>query len=409
MMKLRRILNTTITLLFVLDITLAQAQTTKKDQLEARRIELRKEIEKINSLLFSNQSKKKSQTALIEDLNYKLSVTNNLIKVTNQQANLLTRSIANNQKEITQLRDELSILKENYAKTIQKSYKNKSEQSRVMFLLSSENFRQAYKRLQYMNQYAKVQQKQAEDIKVKAKKLQDLNLGLVKQKEEKDKLIAENKVIQKQLEADRKQHESVMADIKKDLSKYASQIKDKQKEVNKIDQEIDRIIKAEIAKSNKKAGKTSTYESGFALTAEAKLVAADFLNNKGKLPWPVEKGVVRLRYGKQRSLIDPKLEIQSNGVRIATERAAKVRAVFKGTVLAVMVQKTSNPVVLIQHGNYITAYGNLQRVFVKKGDEISTKQEIGEVFTDSEGETMLKFSIYKNNASQNPAEWIYKM
>lgn len=409
MMKLRRILNTTITLLFVLGITLAQAQTTKKDQLEARRIELRKEIEKINSLLFSNQSKKKSQTALIEDLNYKLSVTNNLIKVTNQQANLLTRSIANNQKEITQLRDELSILKENYAKTIQKSYKNKSEQSRVMFLLSSENFRQAYKRLQYMNQYAKVQQKQAEDIKVKAKKLQELNLGLVKQKEEKDKLIAENKVIQKQLEADRKQHESVMADIKKDLSKYASQIKDKQKEVNKIDQEIDRIIKAEIAKSNKKAGKTSTYESGFALTAEAKLVAADFLNNKGKLPWPVEKGVVRLRYGKQRSLIDPKLEIQSNGVRIATERAAKVRAVFKGTVLAVMVQKTSNPVVLIQHGNYITAYGNLQRVFVKKGDEISTKQEIGEVFTDSEGETMLKFSIYKNNASQNPAEWIYKM
>jgi len=197
MMKLRRILNTTITLLFVLGITLAQAQTTKKDQLEARRIELRKEIEKINSLLFSNQSKKKSQTALIEDLNYKLSVTNNLIKVTNQQANLLTRSIANNQKEITQLRDELSILKENYAKTIQKSYKNKSEQSRVMFLLSSENFRQAYKRLQYMNQYAKVQQKQAEDIKVKAKKLQDLNLGLVKQKEEKDKLIAENKVIQK--------------------------------------------------------------------------------------------------------------------------------------------------------------------------------------------------------------------
>ncbi len=393
----------------LLGITSAQAQNNKKDQLEARRIELRNEIKKINNLLFSNQNKKKDQTALIEDLNYKLSVTNNLIKVTNQQANLLTRSINNNQKEISQLRDELTILKENYAKTIQKSYKNKSEQSRVMFLLSSDNFRQAYKRLQYMNQYAKVQKQQAEDIKVKAKKLQDLNLDLVKQKEEKDKLIAENKVIQNQLEADRKQHQSIMAEIKKDLNKYASQIKEKQREAAKIDEEIDRIIKAEIAKSNKKAGKTSTYKSGFALTAEAKLIAADFISNKGKLPWPVEKGIVKLRYGKQRSPINPSVEIQSSGVRIATEKDAKVRAVFKGKVLAVMVQKKSNPVVLIQHGNYITAYGNLKTVYVKKGEQISTKQEIGEVFTDSDGQTLLKFSVYKNNASQNPAEWVYKM
>ena len=393
----------------LLGITSAQAQNNKKDQLEARRIELRNEIKKINSLLFSNQNKKKDQTALIEDLNYKLSVTNNLIKVTNQQANLLTRSINNNQKEISQLRDELTILKENYAKTIQKSYKNKSEQSRVMFLLSSDNFRQAYKRLQYMNQYAKVQKQQAEDIKVKAKKLQDLNLDLVKQKEEKDKLIAENKVIQNQLEADRKQHQSIMAEIKKDLNKYAAQIKEKQREAAKIDEEIDRIIKAEIAKSNKKAGKTSTYKSGFALTAEAKLIAADFISNKGKLPWPVEKGIVKLRYGKQRSPINPSVEIQSSGVRIATEKDAKVRAVFKGKVLAVMVQKKSNPVVLIQHGNYITAYGNLKTVYVKKGEQISTKQQIGEVFTDSDGQTLLKFSVYKNNASQNPAEWVYKM
>ncbi|WP_417557055.1 murein hydrolase activator EnvC family protein [Mesoflavibacter zeaxanthinifaciens] len=400
----------TFSLMFLLlGITSAQAQNNKKDQLEARRIELRNEIKKINNLLFSNQNKKKDQTALIEDLNYKLSVTNNLIKVTNQQANLLTRSINNNQKEISQLRDELTILKENYAKTIQKSYKNKSEQSRVMFLLSSDNFRQAYKRLQYMNQYAKVQKQQAEDIKVKAKKLQDLNLDLVKQKEEKDKLIAENKVIQNQLEADRKQHQSIMAEIKKDLNKYAAQIKEKQREAAKIDEEIDRIIKAEIAKSNKKAGKTSTYKSGFALTAEAKLIAADFISNKGKLPWPVEKGIVKLRYGKQRSPINPSVEIQSSGVRIATEKDAKVRAVFKGKVLAVMVQKKSNPVVLIQHGNYITAYGNLKTVYVKKGEQISTKQEIGEVFTDSDGQTLLKFSVYKNNASQNPAEWVYKM
>ena len=400
----------TLSLMYLLfGITSAQAQNNKKDQLEARRIELRNEIKKINKLLFTNQNKKKDQTALIEDLNYKLNVTSNLIKVTNQQANLLTRAINNNQKEMSQLRDELSILKENYAQTIQKSYKNKSEQSRVMFLLSAENFRQAYKRLQYMNQYAKVQQQQAEDIKIATKKLQGLNLDLAKQKAEKNKLIAENKVIQQQLEIDRKQQQSIMMAIKKDLNTYTTQIKEKQREAAEIDREIDRIIKAEIAKSNKKAGKTSNYESGFALTAEAKLVAADFLNNKGKLPWPVEKGVVKLRYGKQRSLIDPKLEIQSNGVRIATEKDAKVRTVFKGKILAVMLQKKSNPVVLIQHGNYITAYGNLKKVYVKKGQSVATKQYIGEVFTDSDGQSLLKFSVYKNNTSQNPSEWVYKM
>ncbi|AXO80830.1 peptidase M23 [Olleya aquimaris] len=410
-MKLRLLLLS-ITFLVLLGNTSALAQKNKIDQLEAQRLEIKNQIKQINNLLFKNQSKHKSQTSLIEDLNYKLNVRRNLIKVTNQQANLITRSINTNQKKISNLREELAILKDNYAKTIRNTYKNKSSQSRVMFLLSSNDFRQAYKRLQYMNQYSKYQKQQGENIKEKAAKLQSLNLELSKQKADKDKLIAENREVQKALEVDMKQHEQIMASIKKDLKKYTAQVKQKQKEAKAIDREIDRIIKEAIANSNKKAGKTNTKANSsttFALTPEAKLLAADFLSNKGKLIWPVEKGLVKVKYGIQRHPTDASLSINSRGVRIATEENAIVRTVFKGEVLKIIVQKRGNPTVLIKHGNYITAYHNLKKIYVKTGDKVATKQQIGEVFTDGTGETLLWFSLYKNNSSINPAEWIYKM
>jgi septal ring factor EnvC (AmiA/AmiB activator) len=396
--------------LFLLANSLLFSQSNKQLELEERRQELRREIQQINELVSKNKSKEKSQLSLIEDLNYKISVRNNLIKVTNQQANLLTREIHVNQKKITTLRDELKVLKENYAAMIVKSHKSKNEQSRVMFLLSSSNFDQVYKRLQYMKQYADYQKEQGEMIKSKTAELQKINIDLLKQKENKQKLIAENKIAQKTLIIEQKQHESLMNTIKKDLNKYALQIKSKQREANKIDKEIDKIIAAAIANSSKVAEKTTNTAGGLALTPEEKVLAANFVSNKGSLPWPVEKGLIKLRYGKQRHPIVKTATIQSNGVRIATEKSAKVRAVFNGEVSAVIVIKNGNPTVLIQHGNYYTAYKNLAKVYVKKGDKVKTKQNIGEVFTNpSNGETVLSFSVFKERNTQNPSEWIYKM
>ena len=146
-------------------------------------------------------------------------------------------------------------LNSNYAAMIVKSYKSKNEQSRIMFLLSSQDFKQAYKRLQYIKQYADYQKQQGETIKVKTQELQDINISLSKQKQEKDKLIADNRVMQKSLERERKQHETLMKAIQNNLNKYTSQIRQKQREADRIDREIDNIIKAAIAASNKKAGK----------------------------------------------------------------------------------------------------------------------------------------------------------
>lgn len=411
MMHCRNIAKPLFLLMFFLSSVFAFSQGNKQAELEARRQELRQEIKKINELQAENKSKEKSELSLIQEYNYKISVINNLIKVTNQQANLLTRDINNNQNKITSLRQELETLKQDYAGMVVKSYKSKNQQSRVMFLLSSNDFKQAYKRLQYIKQYSDHQKQQGEAIKTKTAELQQTNRELAKQKEEKQQLIAENRELQKSLENDRAQHQSIMNTIRKNINRYASQIKQKQQEAQRIDREIENIIKAAIANSNRKAGNTSaSSSSGFALTAEEKLLAANFTSNKGKLPWPLERGYVTVGYGTQPHPIDKSLTFISPGVRIATEKGAQVRAVFDGEVIGIVLIRNANPTVMIRHGNYTTAYKNLSKVFVKEGDKVTTKQPIGEVFTNpSNGETILNFSIYKESSTENPAAWIYKM
>ena len=385
-----------------------QAQSNKQKKLEEKRQKYIRELKQLNTILFSNKKKEKSVITLVEDLNYKVSVRRNLIKITNDQANLLTREINTNQREITNLRAQLKQLKDSYAKMLVKSYKSKSEQSRVMFLLSSDNFKQAYKRLQYIKQYADYQKEQGEAIKLKTQKLQALNISLLKQKDDKQKLIKENRLAKKQLEIEVKDQKTLMASIRKDLGKYTSQIKRKQQEINRLDKEIDRLIRLAIAESNKKAGKSSS-SKGFALTPEARRLAANFESNKGKLPWPVKRGVVKQRYGKQKSLLDKTITITSSGIKIATEKNAKVKAVFDGEISEILVMKNANPAIMIRHGNYLTIYTNLAKISVNKGDKVKTGQVIGEVFTNKKtGQTMLGFRVSKNVDYQNPAYWLLK-
>ncbi|MDG3583318.1 murein hydrolase activator EnvC family protein [Galbibacter pacificus] len=393
------------------------AQTDEQKELEARKERLQEEIQQFNTLLSQKRKEKTNVLEDVEDLDHKIKIRKELIKVTNQQTDLIQRQINNNINKISKLRDDLKELKADYAEMIRKSYKSSSQQSRLMFLLSSENFLQAYKRLQYMKQYANYRKEQAAEIQAKTKELQQLNDGLVVQREEKENLIAENRKEQESLERELNTQKGLIASIKEKEEEYASQIRQKQRQADEIDRQIDRLIKEAIAKANA-ANKETTAEtrenatksSNFALTAEAKLVDADFVANKGKLPWPVEKGVIKMRYGKQPHPVVKSVTIQSNGVRIATEKGARARAIYRGKVLAVQAIKGGNKAVLIQHGNYISVYNNLGKVYVKEGDNVVTKQEIGEVFTSpSNNETVLKFMIYDNNHTDNPANWIYRM
>ena len=387
----------------------ANAQSQRQQELEEKRRELQQEIREITKLLFAGKKEKKSVVSAVEDLNYKISVRKNLIRITNQQANLLTREINANQDEISTRRVKLKALKEAYADMIVKSYKNRARDNKLMFLLSSSSFQLAYRRLQYIKQYADYQRQQAEIIKVETKQLQLLNQDLLVQKKDKQKLVGENKAAKLILDKELKDQQAFIESIQKNLAKFSAQIKDKQKASEKLDKEIRKLIREAIAASNKKAGK-SVKSRTFSMTPEQKVLAANFTANKGKLPWPVASGVVTMRFGTNPSPIDPSIKIKSNGVRIATNKGEPVRAVFDGVVQGIMTPKNGNNTIMIRHGNYITVYKNLSKFYVSKGEKVNTKQVLGEVITNkASGESILSFGIYKDSAIQNPSIWVYKL
>ena len=395
-------------------ISFGNAQPDKQKELEDKRIKIIQEIEKINALLFKTSGQKKSLLTQVEDISQRIYAQENLIKVTNRQANLLTRNINNNLQKMEQLRDELRELKDDYAAMINKSYKSKSQQSRVMFLFSSENFLQAYKRLQYMKQYARQRKKQGEGIRDKTILLQELNTDLIAKKKKKKSLIVENQEAKRELQREKKDQEILVASLRKDEGNFSSQIKKKERQAAAIEKEIENLIKEAIAKSNREAAKKSSKKVSksktLALTPEAKLLAANFTSNKGKLIWPVQRGIVSQSFGSHRHPQFPNVTTNNNGVDITTEANAKARAVFSGEVMQIQQIKGANQAIFIRHGNYITIYGNLATVSVKKGDKVSSKQNLGTIYKNPLNEkTVLKFYLYKNSQKMNPADWVYKM
>ena len=398
----------TICCFLIISVATSQSTSARQKALEEQKKRLQQEIKQINTILFSNIRKEKSVISKVEDLDLKISVRSQIVKVNNQQANLLTRQINVNQRDITNLRSELKNLKKDYANMIVKSYKSKSSQNRLMFLFSSADFLQAYKRIQYMKQYANFRKKQGEEISEKTQTIQNLNKTLLDQKSIKEALVAENKIVQTTLMKERKFQQNLIRSIKSKSRSLTLEIKQKQRQSAAIDKEIERLIREAIAASNKLAGKAS--KNVFALTPEAKLLAKNFVANKGKLPWPVEKGVVTQRFGTQPHPLVKTTMIKSNGVTIATNPKSKARAVFDGEVMAILSFKGSNPAVLIKHGNFITTYKNIAKVYVRKGQKVKSKQPIGEIFTHPQsGKTTLQFSVFNELKPQNPKNWIYKL
>ncbi|MDO9260870.1 MAG: peptidoglycan DD-metalloendopeptidase family protein [Flavobacteriaceae bacterium] len=387
------------------------AQTDRK-QLEEQRIQLQNEIKTINTLLSKTKKEGKNLVSQIADLNQKIKIRTKLIANINEEANIIQREIRKNERQIKDLEFELAILKRDYADMIYRSYKSKSKHSRLMFVLSADNFNQAYRRFQYMKQYTSYRKKQGEEIERKTNKLLGLTDTLKVKKADKIILLNEKKTEQERIEQEKKAQEKLVTQVKKKEKQYIAQIRAKEAQERKIDAQIERLIRDEIAKSNKKAGvttKETKASTGFVLTAEAKALASKFTENKGKLPWPVVKGLVVRGYGKQAHPTLPGISVESNGIYIETEDGAKARAVFEGTVLAIQ-SVNGQFAIYIQHGNYISIYNNLEQVYVKKGDKVATKQEIGLIHTDRvTDKTILKFQMWRDTNRENPTSWIYNM
>ncbi|HEU4788181.1 MAG TPA: peptidoglycan DD-metalloendopeptidase family protein [Flavobacterium sp.] len=403
-------------LFFLCTTSVIWGQESQQEKLEKRKAEIQQEILDNEKLLQSVKKKEKSAVNVIILQSNKIKLKEKLIHTTEKQTKILSNDMYINQMKINKLNRELVILKEDYAKMIVKSYKSRSEQSRAMFLLSSENFLQAYKRAQYMKQYTSYRKMQGEEIKSKTDELLGYNEKLNIQKAAKKKLLAENTKEKLSLEKEKREQQKLVNSIKKDKKKITAEIKRKQQESRAIDRQIDRLIREAIAAANRKAASenpnapVAAYTSSkIVLTAESKILADNFRANRGKLPWPVEKGFVSLPFGDQPHPVYPSLVVHNSGVEITTEQGSNARAVFGGEVTSVIVLSPVNKAVMIQHGDCFTVYQNLSSVFVSKGEKVNIKQSLGKIRTNGEGKTILKFTISQNTTYNNPASWLYNM
>lgn len=409
----------TLLLLCVTTLTFAQPN---QEELEQKKQKLLKEIQEKEAQLQSVRSKEKSVVKLLQIQKEKIGLKENLIHTTEKQTKLISNNIYLNQRQVNRLNKELKELKEDYAAMIVKSYKSRSTHSRAMFLLSSEDFSQAYKRFQYMKQYNSYRKMQGEEIKRKTTELEDYNAKLGGQKTEKEKLLAEQEKQRQELVKEKLDQEKIANSLKKDKKQIAAEIKKKQQETKKIDAQIQKLIRDAIAEANRKAAaakakanpKTTTAaetkaietSTKIVLTPEGQIISNNFKANKGRLPWPVEKGAITLGYGNQAHPVYKSLVIHNSGIEITTESGANARAVFAGEVTKVIVISPLNKAVCVQHGDYFTVYQNLSSVNVSAGDKVTAKQALGKVRTNAEGKTVLKFMVSQNTTYANPQQWI---
>lgn len=410
-MNIKKIIYILVVLLLVVPSTVVAQKSKKRKRLEARRVQLQKDKVYINALLSNAKRKEKNLLTDLKDTKAKIRISEKLIDAISSETVELNSDIYANQQIINNNKKELVGLKKEYGDIIFKSYKSRSKNNKLLFLLSSDNFFQAYKRLQYIKQYASYRKNQGLQIQQKTEQIEALVDSLKQKKELKQELLSSKKQEQNQITKRKKKKEKLLSSIKQKESKYKKQIRSFIAEEKRINAQINRLIKNAIKASNKRSGKKSTSKKfEFTLTAEAKVLASKFYQNKGKLPWPVKKGYVSTYYGKQPHPVYKTLTIQSNGVRITTQKSSKARAVFEGTVMAIQLMTGNRKAVLIKHGNYITVYKNLEKILVRKGSRVKIKQEIGTIFTDKiTGKTILDFVLLRNTKTQNPASWIYKM
>lgn len=371
-------------------------------ELQKQKEDAAREIEFTTRLLTEAQKNEKASLTKLNLLNSKIRQRNNLIAAINSEIGLYDEFISNNNLAVDMLEGDLKKLKDEYAEMIRLAYKNRQSGDVLLFMLSADNFNQAYRRLLYTRRYSDYRKNQVEMIGSVQDVLNGSIKKLEKQKAVKQQLVSETQQERQQLSKEQSQQNQELQKLKDQKRNLEKRLREQRKIEEQLEREIQRIIEEEARKSREAGG------SGFALTPEQKLIGDNFEQNKLRLPWPVERGIIVERFGIHQHPVLTNVQVRNNGVNIATETGAKVRAIFNGEVTRVFGISGGNTAVIIRHGSYLSVYSNLREVVVKKGDKVSTKQEIGTVFTDfdDDNKTILKFQIWHESQKMNPEDWI---
>lgn len=404
-------------LIALLSATGGYAQKKTKESLQKQINTLQKEIETANKLLKETSKNKEVTLNQVTILDKKIQNRQELINAYNEQIKILDKNIKQGESNIKKLGGELKKLRGELSKMILFAYRNRSHYDQLEFFFAAEDFNQAMRRMRYIQQFTDARKTKMEQIASTQKRVSDEVEANRKAREEQAALLAEEKAQQEALKKEKEELNAQVAQLKKKEGSIQQSIKDKQAQAKKFQKQIDDIIAEEIrlaneraaaeAKKNKKSGTTKTDK--MALTPAEKILSTTFSNNKGNLPWPVERGVISSSYGKHASAISDKVTITNNGVDIATTENAKARCVFEGVVVSVVRPSASNIGVIIRHGDYFTVYSQLDEVYVNRGDKVTTKQNIGKVHTDrSEGKTEIHFELRHGTETLNPSIWLAK-
>lgn len=395
-------------LLFHINAAFAQRQT-KKD-LENKKKQLQKEIEYTNELLAETKKNKKLSLNQLVTLNKKISVREELIATINMEIIVLNRQIKSNNESIGNLKKDLAKLKAEYAKMIYYAYKNKDSYNRLMFVFASADFEQAFMRLKYLQQYSDYRHKQAELITSTEKNLNDKIHDLQVKKSDKGILLGSQETEKKNLTAEKTEKEQVFSDLQEQESKLKRDLEKKKRDAEKLQQAIQRVIEKELERAQAEAAKANKPKpQRLVLTPESQQLSNSFASNKGKLPWPVVKGVINEHFGVHPHPLMKDVDINNNGVDIATNNGSLVRAVFEGEVKAVVSMPGAGQFVLLRHGEFLTIYSNLKDIYVKVGDKVKTKENLGSIlFDDEDSKTVMHFEVWKGQVKLDPEEWLYK-
>ena len=391
-----------------------------KDQLKKQKKAIENEISYTTSLLEKTKENKQASLQYISYLNKKISSQERLIQISNielslikKQINKLENQILFTEQQIDNKGKEILALKNEYGKMLYSLQKNKNDRNSLMFIMSSETFNQAYKRVLYLREYSRMRKAQTLQIIKSQDSLSASSERLILQKQ----LISEKKTesidlisnkrnnLNKILES-KQEKDSKVAKLQKSEKIFLRKIKDQQKQARLIEEKIKRIIEEEIRLAREKL---KTENNSISLTPEAQLLSDQFSANKGNMPWPLEQGLIVSYFGKQKHHVFGNVETFNNGINIATNENAIIRSVFNGKVSRIFFIKGEGKAVLINHGEYFTVYSGLKTVSVKLGDEVLTKEQIGTVLTDnSEKKTELHFEIWQGYDKLNPSLWLYE-
>jgi len=365
------------------------------------------EIEYINNLLKETNSNAKASLNRLAVLERQIKLQDKLINNITGEIGYLDTSIGQNSKRIDSLTIELQSVKVKYAAMIRYANRNQNNNNQLLFLLSAQDFNQAYKRFIYLRQYADYRRKQAERITEFKNSIGNQLLTFNKQKAEKQNLLLSKVNQTKIIEQQKSQQNDVYSELQQKEKELRKKLEGQIKAEAKLQQEIERVIANESKKSNRKSAK----ETGFALTTEEKVLSGDFSNNRGKFPWPVQRGLITDHFGEHPHAILKYVIVRNSGIDITTQANAKARAIFKGEVTKVVSIPGGNMAVIIRHGNYLTVYSNLSDVFVKAGQQVDIKEEIGRIFTDQsdDNKTVLKFQLWRESTKLDPEDWLSRM